>query len=50
MKTIEQVIEEAMIPWPETEDSQLWNKRVDALIELVKEIERKKYEPENGEG
>jgi hypothetical protein len=48
MKTIKEVVEQEMIPWPETQDSQLWNKRVEALIALI--AERDKDESQNGEG
>lgn len=44
------LVQKHMVAWPTTEDSQLWNKRVDALIELVEQIERKKYESQDGEG
>ena len=38
------LVQKHMVVWPTTEDSELWNKRVDALIEMVNEAERKKYE------
>lgn len=44
------MVQKHMVVWAESEDSQLWNRRVDALIELVNEIERKKYESQDGEG
>jgi hypothetical protein len=39
-----------MVVWATTEDSELWNKRVDALIDLVKEIDGRKHESQNGKG
>jgi hypothetical protein len=44
------LVQKHMVVWPTTEDSELWNKRVDALIEMVNEAERKKYESQNGKG
>ena len=29
------MVQKHMIAWPETEDSQLWNRRIDALIEMI---------------
>jgi apolipoprotein N-acyltransferase len=44
------LVQKHIVVWPESEDSQLWNRRVDALIEMVNEAERKKSESTNGEG
>ena len=44
------LVQKHIVVWPESEDSQLWNRRVDALIEMVNEAERKKSESKNGEG
>ena len=44
------LVQKHMVVWPTTEDSELWNKRVDALIDLVKEIDGRKHEPKNGKG
>ena len=44
------MVQKHMIAWPETEDSQLWNRRIDALIEMIEKAEGKKNESQNGEG
>lgn len=44
------LVQKHMVAWPTTEDSELWNRRIDALIELVNDIERKKYESQDGKG
>ena len=44
------MVQKHMIAWPQTEDSQLWNRRIDALIELIQQAEGKKNESQNGKG
>jgi predicted flavoprotein YhiN len=44
------LVQKHMVKWSEKEDSDLWNKRVDALIDLVKEIDGRDHEPKNGKG
>jgi hypothetical protein len=44
------LVQKHMVVWAESEDSQLWNRRVDALIEMIQETERKKSESTHGEG
>jgi hypothetical protein len=44
------LVQKHMVVWATTEDSELWNKRVDALIDLVHEIDGRKDEPQNGKG
>ena len=38
------IIEDSLIKWPQSVDSQLWNDRVQDLIQRVNEYERKKLE------
>jgi hypothetical protein len=44
------LVQKHMVKWATTEDSELWNRRVDALIDLVKEIDGRDHEPKNGKG
>lgn len=44
------MVQKHMVVWPESQDSQLWNQRIDALIEMLEETERKKHESQNGKG
>ena len=38
------IAKESLIPFPQSVDSQLWNDRVDYLINKLTEVERKKNE------
>lgn len=44
------IAKESLIPWPQSVDSQLWNDRVEYLINRLAEVERKKNEPKTSEG
>jgi hypothetical protein len=44
------IAKESLIPWPQSVDSQLWNDRVEYLINRLVEAERKKNEPQTSEG
>ena len=39
------IAKESLIPWPQSVDSQLWNDRVEYLINRLTEAEKKKNEP-----
>ena len=39
------IAKESLIPWPQSVDSQLWNDRVEYLINRLNEVEKKKNEP-----
>jgi hypothetical protein len=45
-----EIAKESLIPWPQSVDSQLWNDRVEYLINRLVEAERKKNEPQTSEG
>jgi len=44
------IAKESLIPWPQSVDSQLWNDRVEFLINRLVEVESKKNEPKTIEG
>jgi len=44
------VAKESLIPWPQSVDSQLWNDRVNYLINRLAEVEKKNNEPKISEG
>ena len=44
------VAKESLIPWPQSVDSQLWNDRVEYLINRLAEVEKKKNEPKTSGG
>jgi hypothetical protein len=44
------IAKESLIPWPQSVDSQLWNDRVEYLINRLAEVESKKNEPKISEG
>jgi hypothetical protein len=44
-KSILELIKEHLVIWPQSVDSQLWNDRVETLLEHIKELESKKEEP-----
>ena len=44
------IARESLIPWPQSVDSQLWNDRVEFLINRLAEAESKKNEPQTSEG
>jgi hypothetical protein len=44
-KSILELIKEHLVIWPQSVDSQLWNDRVETLLEQIKEFESKKDEP-----
>lgn len=44
-KSILELIKEHLVLWPQSVDSQLWNDRVETLLEQIKEFESKKDEP-----
>jgi hypothetical protein len=44
-KSIIELVKEHLVTWPQSVDSQLWNDRVETLLEQIKEFESKKDEP-----
>jgi len=44
-KSILELIKEHLVLWPQSVDSQLWNDRVETLLEHIKELESKQNEP-----
>jgi hypothetical protein len=44
------IARESLIPWAQSVDSQLWNDRVEYLINRLMEVERKKNESQTSEG
>ena len=44
------IAKESLIPWPQSVDSQLWNDRVEFLINRLTEAEKNKNEPQTSEG
>ena len=45
-----EIAKESLIPWPQSVDSQLWNDRVEYLINRLAEAESKKHESQTSEG
>jgi hypothetical protein len=43
-KSVIKIIEDSLVAWPESVDSQLWNDRIQDLIRRVNEFEAKKIE------
>ena len=43
------IAKESLIPWPQSVDSQLWNDRVEYLINRLMEVESKKNESQTSE-
>lgn len=41
-KSILELIKEHLAIWPQSVDSQLWNDRVEVLLEQIEELEEKK--------
>jgi len=44
------IARESLIPFANSVDSQLWNDRVDYLINRLAEVEKNKNEPKTSEG
>lgn len=44
------IAKESLIPWPQSVDCQLWNDRIEYLINRLTEVERKKNESQTSEG
>jgi len=44
------IAKESLIPWAQSVDSQLWNDRVEYLINRLAEAEKKNNEPKISEG
>jgi hypothetical protein len=44
------IAKESLIPWPQSVDSQLWNDRVEFLINRLVEVESKKNESQTIKG
>lgn len=44
------IAKESLIPFANSVDSQLWNDRVDYLINRLAEVEKNKNEPKTSEG
>ena len=45
-----EIARDSLIPWPQSVDSQLWNDRVEFLINRLAEVESKKNESETSQG
>lgn len=45
-KTVLELIKEHLITWPQSVDSQLWNDRVEKLIQHIEELQQKQDKPE----
>ncbi len=45
-KTVLELIKEHLITWPQSVDSQLWNDRVEKLIQHIEEHQKKEQKPE----
>lgn len=43
------IAKESLIPWPQSVDCQLWNDRVEFLINRLAEVESKKNESKTSE-
>ena len=44
------IAKDSLIPYPQSVDSQLWNDRVEYLINRLAEVESKKNEPKTIDG